>query len=140
MNYIDDKELTKLLMKEIQERKDGKRKGPSNELTEKFLLIYNKILTRNNFSGYTNAWKNEFYDKATMKFMRNWYKFNPKKIQANYKKGQYIGPVKGAHTFFTTIVFSSIFDVIRKNKKMEKMLDKIKSLYDDELKRELNQH
>jgi len=123
MEYFNDIEMTKLLIKESKERLEGKRKNPSDKITKAFLDILEHTLTSRKYSGYTPEWKDEFRGLAHEKFVKHWYKFDPKRAQKNYyqkNNEKFLKDEKewgGAHGYFTTIVISSIHDVIRKFKK-----------------------
>lgn len=146
MNYFDDLKMTKLLMKEIEERKQGKRKGPSDELGKAFLQVLEHTLTSRKYRNYTDDWKDEFRGLAIEKFLKHWYKFNPERIQKNYyqREGKkYLkdkSEWKGAHTFFTQMVISSIHDIINKFKKYHGRIEDIAESYDRMLEQEINNH
>jgi len=142
--YIDDKKLTATLLKEIEEYKQGKRKGASEELGEAFLKIFNKIMTKQSYRNYSDDWKNDFLSKASYLFARHWHKFNPYKQQKNYfqrNNKKYLKDEKdfeGALNWFSLFCFTAIHDIIRERKKEKEEKENMCSLYDRELKRQLN--
>ena len=136
IDYINDKELTKLLLKEKEEYFNKERKSCSNQLAEKFLLILEKILTRPNFNRYSQDYKDEFKSSAELLFIKHWFKFNPEKIKKNYfiKNGKKILKEKkdwgGAFAFFSILAWTGCTDEIKKFKKIknekQQMIDDIK--------------
>jgi len=94
--YIDDIDLTSTLISEIKERekylsenitRDGcitKIKGPSNILGEWFIKVTDRMLTRYNFRGYSDNYKDEFKSNAYLFFARYWWKFNPERVTQNW--------------------------------------------------------
>jgi len=138
MNYIDDVELTKQLMEEIEQYNKGQRKNPSDSLIKKFFLIQEKILTASKYNGYTKDYKDEFKSEANLLFIRYWMKFNPYKVKNNIDndnidfdiaanpnididiKGDYKKlkkELKGALTYFTILNITAIHTIINKEKK-----------------------
>jgi hypothetical protein len=121
--YFDDIKITKLLIKEAKEKLEGKRKQPSDEITQSFIDILEHSLSSRKYSGYSPEWKDEFRGLAYEKFVKHWFKFKPDRAQKNYfqRNNEKILKEKeewgGAHGYFTTIVISSIHDIIRKFKK-----------------------
>ena len=144
MEYFNDLEVTKQLLREIEERKKGIRKNPSDDLIRIFYDILYRIMDSKKFRNYTEDWKDEFVSQSIEKFLRNWYKFNPLKIRKNYyqrnnklflkDKNEW----KGAHTFFSTIIHSSFFDIIRKFKKYEEFQKEMIKSYDVLLEQEVS--
>jgi len=88
-NYIDDVEITRVLLRDKETPngldEDGKPKPPkaSEELGEMYLMMIEKILSRGNFRGYTEEYKNEMRGMAHIFFARYWWKFSPEKVQFN---------------------------------------------------------
>lgn len=62
-----------------------KRESPSNDMCLKFMRIYDGIIRKPNFSGYTSEYKEEFFSKAQYLFIRHWFKFDPLKVRKNYR-------------------------------------------------------
>jgi hypothetical protein len=143
-DYVNDKELTDLLLKEIEERKQGLRKGPSNELAEKFLLILDKILTSYKYKNYTDLWKDEFKSFAIYLFAAHWYKFKPERAQKNYytRNGEKIlkdeKDFEGAVGYFTLLVTTAIHDTIRKLKAEREKIHFLEDELKEELKHKIN--
>jgi hypothetical protein len=89
--YIDDKELTELLIKELTARKaiadvaevGAKLPGPSELLGEWFVKVTHRMLTRGNFRNYSDNYKDEFKSDAYLFFARYWWKFDPRKVAQN---------------------------------------------------------
>jgi len=133
MMYFDDKKVTKLLMEEIEEKKQGKRKSPSNDLAQYFLDVLYHILSSNKFRNYSNDWRDEMISHSSEKFVKHWDKFNPERIRNNYymKDGElYLKDkkeFKGAHTFFSTIVHSSIYEIIKRQKRHRNFSEELAS-------------
>ena len=142
-DYINDKELTDELLKEIEEFKEGKRKGASEYLGEAFLKTFNKIMTKHSYRNYSEDWRQDFLSKASYLFARHWYKFNPTKQQKNYfqKDGKkYLKEEKdwlGAHNWFTLFCVTAIHDIIREKKKEKENLENLKSLSDEKFRNNL---
>jgi len=112
--YFDDIKVTKLLMKEIEEYKKGKRKSPSNELTQYYLDVVNNILKSSKYAFYTDDWKEEFLSYASYKFVKYWHTFKINKSKSNFKNGKLkTENLKGAYNFFTSLAISAIHYVIR---------------------------
>jgi len=143
-DYIDDLKLTKQLLKEIEEYKQGKRKGASEELGKVFLTTFNKIMTKSSYRNYSDDWKNDFLSKASYLFARHWYKFDPLKQQKNYyqKNGKkYLKPKeewRGAHNWLTLFCTTAIHDIIRERKKEKEEQENLVSLYEKEFQKQLN--
>ena len=144
-NYMDDEDLTKLLIKEINDVKEKVKKTPSDDLTKKFLIIHKHIVSRSNFSGYSDDYKVEFLSKAQMKFIRNWYKFKPEKSKHNFNSvdtGSVSGiknELKGAFNFFSLISWTSITDEIKKLNKQKSNQEKFLDIYRENNKSCFNQ-
>jgi len=101
VEYLNDLELTTQLIKEANEYKayaeykemvnkpsefNGvKREAPSDDLCLKFIRIYDGIIHKPNFSGYSPDYKEEFFSKAQYLFIRHWFKFDPLKVRKNYR-------------------------------------------------------
>lgn len=91
-NYIDDLEMTALLVKEAKERQlfentkpeNVKSLGPSNMLGEWFIKITERMLSRGNFRNYSDNYKDEMRSDAYLFFARYWWKFNPEKVTQNW--------------------------------------------------------
>jgi hypothetical protein len=89
--YIEDSELTRLLLSEISNRKTisetaeigTKLPGPSNQLGEWFIKVTHRMLTRGNFRNYSDNYKDEFKSDAYLFFARYWWKFDPRKVAQN---------------------------------------------------------
>jgi len=112
--YFDDVKVTELLIKEIEEYKQGKRKSPSNELTQYYLDVVNNILKSSKYTFYTEDWKEEFLSYASYKFVRYWHTFKVNKSKSNFKNGKLkTKNLKGAYNFFTSLAISAIHYVIR---------------------------
>lgn len=140
-DYIDDLVLTKLLLKEIKEFKNGERKSASNELASHFLLILARIMKRGNFKGYSPEYKDEFRSKAQILFVKHWHKFKPKSIQKNWytkNKVKYFkdeSEWKGAFTWFSLMSWTGCTDEI---KRLNKISEKRKKLIEEENKELVN--
>lgn len=134
-DYIDDLVLTKLLLTEMQEFKDGERKSASNELAGHFLHILDRIMKRANFKGYSDEYKDEFRSKAQILFVKHWYKFKPESIQKNWytknkvKHFKEEAEWKGAFTWFSLMSWTGCTDEI---KRLNKISEKRKKLIEEE--------
>ena len=130
-DYIDDYELTKMLMKEVEEYKQGKRKSPSEELSKKFLTIFYHFISSWKYYGYTDDRKQDFLSQASYLFLKNWHKFNPEKVQKNWKQKnneKYLvkeDEYRGAFSFFTMICANGVHFIINKFKKEKENHEKL---------------
>ena len=128
--YTDDYKLTKQLLKEQKEFREGKRKTASNELAKEFITILEHILTKHNFSRYTKAYKDEFRSKAYMLFVKHWHKFDPRKARLNYYQvdGELFykeneNELRGAFGWFSLFSKTAAIDEIKRlNNQREKMM------------------
>jgi len=116
-NYIEDRELTTLLMKEINKlpkevlgkrERGAKPPSPSEELSNAYLEIMYNILRKPNFSGYYEEVRESIISRCQIVFLLNWYKFKPYRVRNNFKiesKGKYVSrPLeKGTNVMYTTI-------------------------------------
>lgn len=82
--YCDDYALTALLLKEQEEFRNGERTSASDEIGTYFLTIREHVLTKRNFSGYSQNYKDEFRSKANELFAKHWHKFDPIRARKNY--------------------------------------------------------
>jgi len=146
INYFDDKKVTQELLKEIEERKEGKRKNPSDFIIKEFFRTFERIMTKHSYKNYSEGWKQDFFSRANFLFVKHWWKFNPKKQQKNYyqREGKKIykdeKDLLGAHNWFTLLIITAIHDIIRFKKKRKKAEDKMIFLSDKSLKEEVNHH
>ena len=132
-HYVDDYELSALLMKEQAEFKAGDRRTPSEELSRTFLLILDHVLTKRNFSGYSRNWKDEFRSKAHILYVKHWHKFDPIRARLNYiqKDGELFLKEKeefrGGFGWFTLFCRTGALDEIKRLKiqstKLKEILD-----------------
>lgn len=132
-HYIDDVYLTKLLMKEQAEFRNGERRTASEELAVFFLTILDHILTKRNFSGYSRNWKDEFRSKSHELFAKHWHKFDPERARLNYyqkDKELYLKPQeewRGGFGWFSLFCRTGALDEIKKlqnqSKKIQEIID-----------------
>jgi hypothetical protein len=118
LHYIDDVELTALLMKEIHSRSlfmvnnpDKKPPGASNALGEWYIRVVDRLLTRGNFRGYSENYKMEFRSSAYLFFARYWYKFDSTRVQSNQRENS--TEIKGGFSYFTTLAWTSILGTLK---------------------------
>jgi hypothetical protein len=130
--YVDDYELTKLLLKEQKEFHEGLRKTSSNELAKQFITILEHVLTKHNFSGYSKNYKDEFRSKAYMLFVKHWHKFKPEKARLNYyqKDGELffkedVNELRGAFGWFSLFSSTASIDEIKRFKRIRENNQKI---------------
>lgn len=136
-NYIDDLELTRLLIEEINNRKNliksGSEKlpGPSNQLGAWYIKVVDRLLTKHNFRGYSDNYKDEFKSSAYLFFARYWWKFDPSRVKGNIDKEllelaeiqeeteeiensvPLKEELKGGFTFFTTLAWTGILAALK---------------------------
>lgn len=130
-HYIDDYELTKLLMKEQAEFRNNERRQASEELSLKFLLILDHVLTLRNFSGYSRNWKDEFRSKSHELYVKHWHKFDPVRARLNFyqKDGElYLKEVeefRGAFGWFSLFCKTGALDEIKKLKRRSAQIKEI---------------
>lgn len=156
--YINDLELTKILIKEINNRKyiieqtKEKVPGPSNQLGEWFVKVTDHMLTRGNFRGYSDNYKDEFKSNAYLFFARYWWKFDPTRVAGNKIKppkdaelksdGKYYisennteiewkqlykpeSEWKGGFTFFTTLAWTGTLGALKTLKEADNFKQKM---------------
>ena len=133
--YIDDYALTKQLMKEQQDFKDGLIKTSSNELASQFIVVLEHVLTKHNFSGYSKNYKDEFRSKAYMLFVKHWHKFDPTRARLNYfqKDGELFlkedkNEWRGGFGWFSLFSQTAAVDEIKRFKRHR---EKLKEIVDD---------
>jgi len=130
-HYINDYDLTKLLMKEQSEFKSGERRTPSEELSKAFLLILDHVLTKRNFSGYSRNWKDEFRSKAHILYVKHWHKFDPLRARLNYtqKDGELFlkdeTEFRGAFGWFSLFSRTGALDELKRLKSQGEKLKEI---------------
>ena len=125
-NYIDDLELTRILIQEIALRtqkvsNNEKPNGPSNQLGAWFIKVVDRMLTRGNFRGYSDNYKDEFKSNAYLFFARYWWKFDAKRVAGNYIKGITEGErvlkeestLKGGFSYFTTLAWTASLGALK---------------------------
>lgn len=147
-NYIDDLELTRILIHEINIRNqkisnNEKPDGPSNQLGAWFIKVVDRMLTRGNFRGYSDNYKDEFKSNAYLFFARYWWKFDAKRVAGNYIKNTSGEKVlkesiayKGGFSYFTTLAWTASLGALKSLKESDasrqKMAeDKFKHSEDD---------
>jgi len=132
--YMDDLELTKMLLEEQKEFLEGKRKSASNDLAKKFITVLEHYLTKHNVSGYSKNYKDEFRSKAYILFVKHWFKFDPKKARLNYyqKDGELYykeeEELKGGFGWFSLFSSTASIDEI---KRLKKIRENLKALVDE---------
>jgi hypothetical protein len=135
IDYIDDKELTKKLLLEIENYKSGKQKTASNDLAVCSLRILERILSRRNFKNYTDDYKDEFRSKAHFLFAKYWHRYEPEKVRKNFYVKDGIKYLKdksewqGAFSWFTLLSWTACTDEI---KRLNKLKEKRKELFETE--------
>lgn len=130
--YIDDYQLTKDLLREQKEFKEGLRKSSSNELAKQFITVLEHVLTKHNFSGYSKNYKDEFRSKAYMLFVKHWHKFDPAKARLNYyqKDGELffkedVAELRGGFGWFSLFSQTASIDEIKRFKRIREKLKEI---------------
>jgi len=138
--YIDDYALTKLLLKEQKDYKEGLVKTSSNELAKQFITILEHVLTKHNFSNYSKNYKDEFRSKAYMLFVKHWHKFDPLKARLNYyqKDGELfykedINEIRGGFGWFSLFSSTAAIDEIKKFKRIREKTQAILNTKNAEL-------
>ncbi len=133
--YIDDYRLTKDLLREQKEFREGLRKSSSNELAKDFITVLEHVLTKHNFSGYTKNYKDEFRSKAYELFVKHWHKFDPYRARLNFyqKNGELFfkedeSEWRGGFGWFSLFSKTASIDEIKKFKKQK---EKIKEILDE---------
>jgi len=123
--YIDDYALTKLLLKEQEEYKNGLRTKSSEELAKNFITVLEHVLTARNFSGYSKNYKDEFRSKAYLLFVKHWHKFDPAKARLNYyqKDGELfykenVDELRGGFGWFSLFARTAALDEIKRFKRI----------------------
>lgn len=121
--YIDDLELTRILIEESTNRinlslqdPSAKLPGPSNKLGEWFIKVTDHMLTRGNFRGYSDNYKDEFKSSAYLFFARYWWKFDASKVKQNTdKNGNFKDQqdLKGGFSFFTTLAWTGTLSALK---------------------------
>lgn len=100
-----------------------------NQSHERFgeivLLMIRKILTKPNYSGY--SWSDEFYSNACYRVFKYIHNFDCD------KKSDRTGNSVSAFSYITQIIIMSIIEVINKNNKIQKELEKISSAHNADL-------
>lgn len=128
-DYMDDYELTKKLIQEVEEFKNGKRNKPSEELSEAFLTVFYRFISSWKYYRYTDDRKQDFLSQSSYLFVKNWMKFDPTKVQKNWRqkdKEKYLVPeeeYRGAFSFFTMICANGTHSIITKFKKEKEKKD-----------------
>lgn len=89
------------------------------------LLMIRKILTKPNYSGY--SWSDEFYSNACYRVFKYIHNFDCD------KKSDRTGNSVSAFSYITQIIMMSIIEVINKNNKVQKELEKLSSMHDADL-------
>lgn len=126
--YIDDLHLTRVLIKEVLARKafvedpknEGKKPaGPSNVLGEWFVKVTHRMLTRGNFRGYSDNYKDEFKSNAYLFFARYWWKFDATRVIGNYTTKDGVKTLKpeeefkGGFSYFTTLAWTATMGALK---------------------------
>lgn len=137
-NYIDDLELTRILIHEINIRtqkvaNNEKPDGPSNQLGAWFIKVVDRMLTRGNFRGYSDNYKDEFKSNAYLFFARYWWKFDAKRVAGNYIKGPSEGErvlkesttYKGGFSYFTTLAWTASLGALKALKETDSSRQKM---------------
>ena len=127
--YIDDYALTKQLMKEQKDFKEGLIKTSSNDLAKQFIIVLEHVLTKHNFSGYSKNYKDEFRSKAYMLYVKHWHKFDPAKARLNYyqKDGELffkedVSELRGGFGWFSLFSSTASIDEIKRFKRIREKL------------------
>ena len=130
--YMDDYRLTKDLLREQKEFREGKRKSSSNELAKDFIIVLEHVLTKHNFSGYTKNYKDEFKSKAYELFVKHWHKFDPLRARKNYYQKDGIQYFKenedewrGGFGWFSLFSRTAAIDEIKRFKKIRERMSTI---------------
>ena len=130
--YIDDYALTKDLMREQAEFREGLRKSSSNELAKEFMTVLEHVLTKHNFSGYSKNYKDEFRSKAYELFVKHWHKFDPTRARLNYfqKDGELFlkedkAEWRGGFGWFSLFSSTASIDEIKRFKRHREKLKEI---------------
>lgn len=130
--YIDDFALTKQLLKEQKDFKDGLVKTSSNDLAQQFIIVLEHVLTKHNFSGYSKNYKDEFRSKAYMLYVKHWHKFDPTKARLNYyqKDGELfykedVSELRGGFGWFSLFSSTASIDEIKRFKRIRENLKEI---------------
>lgn len=88
------------------------------------LLMIKRILTKPNYSGY--SWTDEFYSTACYRVFKYIHNFDAD------KKSERTGNSVSAFSYITQIITMSILEVINKNNKTQKELDRYAEIHDSE--------
>lgn len=122
--YIDDLDLTRILIQEIQNRQSLieqglKPVGPSNALGVWFVKVVDRMLTRGNFRGYSDNYKDEFKSNAYLFFARYWWKFDATRVIGNYSVKDGVKTLKepetfkGGFSYFTTLAWTATMGALK---------------------------
>jgi len=84
--YMDDKQVTSLILRDMDANKGKDKKVVSEELAIAFMTIQEKILNKPNFKNYYGMVKDLMRSSGTYLFLTNWYKFKPYRVKNNFKK------------------------------------------------------
>jgi len=131
VDYMDDYVLTKQLIKEAEEFKNGERTRPSEDLAASFLTVFEHFISSWKYYRYTDDRKQDYRSQSSYLFIKNWYKFDPTKVQKNWKqkdKQKYLveeSEYRGAFSFFTMICANGTHSIIDKHKKEKAKRDKL---------------
>lgn len=89
--------------------------GPGEELGEFFILIVDRMLTKSNWSGYSDNYMDEFKSSAYWFFSRYWMKFNILKVKGQENKPEHLKT--GGFSYFSTLTYSGILAALKILKK-----------------------
>lgn len=99
----------------------------SEKLASYFMLIEERILSKGNWRGYTNEYKNELRSMGSLFFARYWWKYNPlrvnkNKLEENHNYNEDDDVLYGAFTYFTNLISSAFLGGISDINKSKKLL------------------
>lgn len=122
-DYIDNTEFSKMVTEWI-ENKPEDNDNPPEKIVLQFMKIANKLTTNHKFFNYDEETKKDFVQNAMLKCVKYAKNFDP-------SKG------KTAFAYFTTIIYYSFLDSLKKlykNKNIENELEErvneIYNIYD----------
>lgn len=122
-DYIDNEKFSKMVTEWVETKQEDNN-NPSEEIVKNFIKIANNLLSNHKFYNYDDETKKDFLQNAMLKCIKYAKNFDP-------EKG------KTAFAYFTTIIYYSFLDSLKKmykniniQKEIEEKANEVYSIYE----------
>lgn len=106
--YVNNKDFNQAIIEFHERKKDNSKEKIPDNIVRMLIAMANKLATRYNFNGY--SYKDEFIQDGILRCIEIFHNFDPEKS-------------KNPFSYFTTVLFNSFVQRIKKEKKERVMRD-----------------